>query len=452
MMRPFSYTYRDSPISKPRIIPRDEHHISRQNLPNSALKVLHSLNDAGFQAYLVGGCVRDMLLGMQPKDFDVATDATPEQVKSLFRNCRLIGRRFRLAHVMFGREMIEVATFRGQHSENIVHSDEGRILRDNVYGSLEEDAFRRDFTINALYYGEEDFSIIDYTDAIEDIQAKRLRLIGDPETRFREDPVRMLRAVRFAAKLGFKIDADNEQQIYALGDLLEDIPAARLFDEVIKLLQSGHGVQSLRGLQHYGLLQYLMPMTHGSMQTERAGHWQSFIEQALNNTDQRLSVGKTTNPAFMYAVLLWAPLREYILETGGSGLDIGAPSVRHIQDAGAEVFNRQVQYTAIPRRFTSQIGEIWALQPRLEQYEGERAYKLLAHPRFRAAYDFLLLRESVGEATNGRGHFWTDIQENDERAQEIMEEARMNRSHDNDRGRGPSQNRRRRPRRSRNRS
>ncbi len=442
------YLCRDSLISKPRIIPRAEHPISRQNLPDSALKVLHRLNDAGFQAYLVGGCVRDMLLGMQPKDFDVATDATPEQVKSLFRNCRLIGRRFRLAHVIFGREMIEVATFRGQHSENIVHSDEGRILRDNVYGSLEEDAFRRDFTINALYYGVDDLNIIDYTDAIHDIHAKRLRLIGDPETRFREDPVRMLRAVRFAAKLGFKIDESNEQQIFALGDLLEDIPAARLFDEVIKLLQSGHGVQSLRGLQHYNLLQYLVPMTHGSMQMERAGYWQSFIEQALNNTDQRLQIGKTTNPAFMYAVLLWAPVREYLLETGASGLEQGAPKTRQIQDAAAEVFNRQVHYTAIPRRFTTQIGEIWAMQPRLEQYEGERVYKLLAHPRFRAAYDFLLLRESVGEATNARGQFWTDIQEHDERAQEVMEEARMSRSHDRDRGRGPSQNRRRRPRRS----
>ena len=269
---------------------------------------------------------------------------------------------------------------------------------------------------------------------------------------FREDPVRMLRAVRFAAKLGFKIDRDNEEQIFSVGDLLEDIPAARLFDEVIKLFQSGHGVQSLRGLQYYGLLQYLMPMTHGSMQMERAEYWQNFIEQALINTDQRLSLGKTTNPAFMYAVLLWAPLREYLLEMGANALDVGAPGVRQIQNAAAEIFDRQLDYTAIPRRLITQIGEIWAMQPRLEQYEGQRIYKLLAHSRFRAAYDFLLLRELVGEETKGRGQWWTNLQEHDEQAQKIMEEARMSRSYDRERGRGFSQNQRREPYRSRNRS
>lgn len=391
----------------------------------------------------MGGCVRDMLLGKDPKDFDVATDATPEQVKSLFRNCRLVGRRFRLAHVVFGREVIEVATFRGQHDDKIIHSDEGRILRDNVYGSLEEDAFRRDFTVNALYYDVSHLGIIDYTDAIHDIHAKRLRLIGDPETRFREDPVRMLRAVRFAAKLDFDIDKDNQEQIHALGDLLEDIPAARLFDEVIKLLQSGHGIQSLDGLQHFDLLKYLLPMTYGSLLTERGEYWLSFIQQALINTDKRLQEGKSTNPAFLYSVLLWPPIREYIIETGGPDLNEAAPSVQQIQDAANEVLDRQIHYTAIPKRFSNQMRDIWCNQPRLENNNGKRAYSLLANRSFRAAYDFLLLREMQGEATAGRAQWWTDFQENDEQAKDILDQARMDREYG-----ARSQNRRRRPRRS----
>lgn len=407
-------------ISKPHIIPRSEHPISRKDIPNSALKVLYRLNEAGFQAHLVGGCVRDMLLGKHPKDFDVATDATPEQVKSLFRNSRIIGRRFRLVHVMFGREMIEVATFRGQDKGDVIHSDSGRILRDNVYGSLEEDAFRRDFTINALYYNVSDFSLVDYTDAIHDIHARRLRLIGDPGQRYREDPVRMLRAVRFAAKLDFNIQPDNEQPLYELGKLLNDIPAARLFEEVIKLFQSGHGRASLAGLQHYDLLKYLLPMTYGSLLTERGDYWLSFLNQALDNTDKRLRAGKSTNPAFLYAVLLWPPVREYLIEIGDKGLDEGAPGVNQVQDAATEVFDRQIQYTAIPRRFTNQIREIWALQTRLENYGGNRAYALLEHPRFRAAYDFLLLREQMGEHTGERAEFWTEIQEQDDEGRQAM--------------------------------
>ncbi len=404
--------------------------------------MLSRLSEAGFQAHLVGGCVRDMLLGQVPKDFDVATDATPEQVKSLFRNCRLIGRRFRLAHVIFGREIIEVATFRGQHDDAIVHSNEGRILRDNVYGSLEEDAFRRDFTVNALYYDVSHHGIIDYVDAMHDIHAKRLRLIGDPETRFREDPVRMLRAVRFAAKLNFTIDKNNEEQLFALGELLENIPAARLFDEVLKLFQSGHGIKSWQGIQHYQLLRYLLPMTYGSTLTERGAHWQAFVQQALDNTDARLQAGKSTNPAFMYAVLLWPPVREYLIEMGGKGLADGAPSVSDIQDAATQVLERQIHYTAIPRRFSNQIRDIWCNQPRLEQYEGRRAYGLLGNRSFRASYDFLLLRESVGEFAHNRGQWWTELQENDEQARDIIDAARQDREHGQ-----PRQSRRRRPRR-----
>ncbi|MGM0563313.1 MAG: polynucleotide adenylyltransferase PcnB [Pseudomonadota bacterium] len=376
--------------------------------------ILERLNGAGFEAYLVGGCVRDLLLGIRPKDFDIATSATPEEVRKLFRNCRLVGRRFRLAHILLGRDFIEVATFRAGTpdgaGDGVDHSDSGRILRDNVYGNMEEDAFRRDFTVNALYYDIRDNAIVDYVGAMDDIRARRLRLIGDPETRYREDPVRMLRAVRFAAKLGFSIDARTEAPITHLAFHLEDIPPARLFDEVIKLLQSGHGVASLDGLWKHDLLRYLLPMTFGSLLTERGDHWRRMLERALNNTDTRLAQGKSTNPGFLYGVLLWPPLREWLLETGGATLEDGAPPVMQVQQAASEIFDRQIHYTAIPRRFSQMIREVWVLQYKLENFGGERAHALLGDKRFRAAYDFLLLREESGENTRDRGAFWTEIQ------------------------------------------
>jgi poly(A) polymerase len=402
------------------------------------MKVVHRLDEAGYQAHLVGGCVRDLLLGKNPKDFDVATDATPEQVKSLFRNSRIVGRRFRIAHVIFGREVIEVATFRGQQGGDRTQSQEGRLLRDNVFGSMEEDAFRRDFTVNALYYDASHHGIVDYVDAIHDIHHHKLRLIGDPETRYREDPVRMIRAARFAAKLDFKIEESTEAPVFELGELLEDIPAARLFDEVLKLFQSGHGVASLHQLERLGLLQYLLPMTYGSLQHGNGEYWRAFLEQALINTDKRLSTGKSINPAFMYAVLLWPPMREYMMEMEWKGLADGSPSVSQIQAAATEVLERQCLYTAIPRRFTNQMREIWTLQPRLEYYGGKRAQSLIEQSRFRAAYDFLLLRETVGEETGERAAWWTDVQEQDESGQLSMFEQLPNR--------GPKPNKRRRRR------
>lgn len=349
------------------------------------------------------------MLGLNPKDFDVSTSATPEQVRKLFRRCRLVGRRFRLAHVMFGREMIEVATFRGGHDET-EQCNEGRVLDDNVYGSLEEDAFRRDLTVNALYYDPANEVVIDHMNATDDIKAKRIRLIGDPETRFREDPVRMLRVARFMAKLNFTVDPEVEKAIFAFGHLLENIPSARLFDEVLKLFQTGYGERSFNTTQYFDVFQYLLPMTYGCLERDDAKHWSNFIKQALINTDARIAEGKSTNSAFMYATLLWPPVREYLTEQGAKNLSEGAPAVMQIQHGATEVFDRQIHYTAIPKRLSSQIRDIWTLQPRLEKYTGKRALMQLSHPRFRAGYDFLLLRESVGEATGERGDFWTELQ------------------------------------------
>ncbi|EDY87618.1 poly(A) polymerase [gamma proteobacterium HTCC5015] len=429
-------------ISTPNRISSADHAIRCRDVPRSVLNIVARLNEAGHEAYLVGGCVRDLLIGLRPKDFDVATSATPDEVKALFRNCRLVGRRFRLAHILLGRDFIEVATFRaGQESagkkQAVAHSDSGRILSDNVYGSLEQDAFRRDFSVNALYFDVRDESIVDYVGAMADIEARQLRLIGDPDTRYREDPVRMLRAVRFAAKLGFSIEPHTEAPIRELSDHLEDIPPARLFDEVIKLLQSGHGVASLDGLWQHDLLRYLLPMTYGSLLTERGDHWRRMLEQALNNTDARLAQGKSTNPAFLYAVLLWPPLREWLIETGGAMPEDGAPPVMQIQEAANEIFDRQIHYTAIPKRFSQMIRDMWSLQHKLENYGGGRAFGLLANKRFRAAYDFLLLREEMGENTKERANFWTQIQELDDE-QDQMDLA-STQAH-----RGPRRRRRRR--------
>ncbi|MCW9048008.1 MAG: polynucleotide adenylyltransferase PcnB, partial [Gammaproteobacteria bacterium] len=301
-------------ITQPTIISRPEHTVSRDNIDDTALKVLYRLHKAGYRAMLVGGGVRDLLLGHAPKDFDIATDALPEDVKKLFSNCRLIGRRFRLAHVFFGREIIEVATFRASQDEekqnsisrdvDRAHDDSGRILRDNVYGQLEDDVWRRDFTVNALYYDIANFSIVDYTSAMSDVENKVLRLIGDPQTRYREDPVRMLRAIRFAAKLGFSIHPDSEQPIFDLGYLLGDIPPARLFDEVLKLFHSGQGVKSLQLLRRYNLLQYLFKQADDLLK-QGDDIFDAFIHLALESTDKRINEGKPVTPAFLFAAMLW---------------------------------------------------------------------------------------------------------------------------------------------------
>lgn len=396
----------DGVFRDPVIIPRSEHGISRSNIDEPALKVLYRLHKAGFQACLVGGAVRDLLLGRHPKDFDVATDATPEQVSKLFRNCRLIGRRFRLAHIHFGRQIIEVATFRAPHGElHEEHHDEaGRVLRDNVYGEIHDDVWRRDFTANALYYNIADFSIIDYVGGVDDIANKRLRLIGDQETRYREDPVRMLRAIRFAAKLGFSIDESCKQAILHLGPLLGDIPAARLFEEVLKLFHSGHAEESFFTLQDYDLLKYLFPDAvrelHDNNTTE-------FIRLAMQSTDDRIKLDKPVTPAFLFAALLWAPVRKQT----EANIEAGMPHAVALQKAATRLVSRQVKYVSIPKRFTTTMRDIWALQSRFRNHSGRRAYSVLNHPKFRAAYDFLCLRANAGETELDECRWWTELQE-----------------------------------------
>ena len=371
--------------------------------------MLYRLKDAGYEAYLVGGGVRDLLLGREPKDFDVATDAHPEQIKEVFRNCRLIGRRFRLAHVHFGREIIEVATFRAQHNgdeDGGVTEDDGRIVRDNVYGTVEDDAVRRDFTVNALYYNIKDFSVVDYAGGVGDLEAGMLRLIGDPEVRYREDAVRMLRAVRFAAKLGFRIHPEAEEPIFELGHLLTDIAAARLFEEVLKLFMGGSAVQTYELLCHYNLLQYLFPQTATALEKDQNGIFHALILRAMENTDVRIAAGKPVTPAFLYAVLMWMPMQRRAKELRREGMT----EVQSICEAGGEVLAEQGRCVVFPKRFSLQTREIWQLQPRLKRTTGKGPLRLLGHPRFRAAYDFLLLRAEAGELHQELCDWWTEFQ------------------------------------------
>lgn len=399
-----------------RIIPRQEHPVSRQHFSDAALKVLYRLHNAGFEAYLVGGCIRDSLLGHMPKDFDVATDATPEQVKELFRNSRIIGRRFRIVHVRFGREVIEVTTFRGQpgddHGDHIAQqSDDGLLLRDNVWGNIQEDALRRDFTVNALYYSIADFSIHDFADGVRDIEARTLRLIGDPATRYREDPVRMLRAVRFAAKLEFRLAPATEAPIRDHAALLLQIPPARLFDEILKLFMGGHGVDTFRLLRHYGLFAMLFPEADEAM--AELPWAERLVELALESTDRRVAEERPVTPAFLFAALLWGPvqLRQTALEADD------LPPIPALQTASQQVVSRQLQHISIPKRFSLPMRDIWDLQQRLPLRRGRRVYQTREHPRFRAAYDLLLLREAAGELETGLGDWWTAFQEADEHEQ-----------------------------------
>jgi poly(A) polymerase len=523
-----------APTPAPRIITRSEHSVSRSGISPNALRVLYRLREGGFQAFLVGGCVRDLLIGLQPKDFDVATDALPEQVKKLFRNCRLIGRRFRLAHVFFGREIIEVATFRAasappqgeelpevegdepeapeadalkldlddeadEESEVELDDDEdddaegdddegaddaetlvgteaaqpdqpqrtgeatgrteprpddvrfrepdaapqprrtspppsrsaelnededdidrvldehGRILRDNVYGTIDADVWRRDFTANSLYYNISDFSIRDYVGGFEDITARRLRLIGDPETRFREDPVRMLRAARFEAKLGFEIEPATADALDRLKGLLSNVPPARLFDETLKLFLTGHGTASLEVLRRRGLFAELLPATDSYLNSHPNGLVEKLLVQGLKNTDTRAQAGKPLTPTFLFALLLYGPIAREIEATPPERWhEIGT-----ILDACERAVREAQRHMSIPRRFSLGIREMFALQPRLEHPRGRRALRVLEHPRFRASYDMLLLRADLRLASREMADWWTRIQQvsSEERAQ-----------------------------------
>jgi len=348
------------------------------------------------------------LLGREPKDFDVATNASPEEVKKLFRNCRLIGRRFRLAHVHFGRDIIEVATFRAAHDEarEGVTNENGMLVRDNVYGSLEEDAWRRDLSVNALYYNIRDFSVVDYTGGMSDLEAGSLRIIGDPLERFREDPVRMLRVVRFAGKLGFRIEPECEQAIRELGHLLEEVSNARLFDETLKLFLGGSGVATYELLRQYNLFGHLYPETEACLGEEENHFPHTLLLHALENTDRRIAEGKPVTPAFLYAALLWEPVRREMARN--------MPPIQAMQLAGDKVLQRQVKRVMVPKRFSLQSREIWEWQERLKRNGGKRALSMLEHPRFRAAYDFLLLRAQSGEPVEELAKWWTTFQQSDE--------------------------------------
>lgn len=393
---------------EPRIYERSEHSLSRRQVSESALKVLYRLYKAGYKACLVGGGVRDILLGLEPKDFDIATDAHPDEVRELFRNCRLIGRRFRLAHVRFGPEVIEVATFRGAHDDNArLESDEGRILQDNVYGDIHEDVWRRDFTVNALYYDISDFSVIDYVDGMEDLRARVLRLIGDPEQRYREDPVRMLRAVRLAEKLGFEIDPAAAAPMPELSHLLGHIAPARLFDETLKLFQAGAAVNTFRGLRRHGLFRELFPETDRILDGDAGAEATALIERALENTDRRVAEGLPITPAFLFAALLWPAFRAALAAHVGEGMK---PREAH-DVCGEVVIANAVTRVALPRRFSYATREIWSLQYRLEHRQSKRVLKLMEQKRFRAAYDFLLMRAEAGEVDPALAAWWSEIQE-----------------------------------------
>jgi len=475
-----------------RIIPRAEHSISRSAISPNALRVLYRLREAGYEAFLVGGCVRDLLLGISPKDFDIATSALPEEVKRTFRNCRLIGRRFRLAHVFFGRDIIEVATFRamsapdeqpiepevpdldddespedleddlddegddtdestvlaeaGPHQtgfhgsrpladrdrsrhagagreedddEDRVTDEHGRILRDNAYGNIDDDVWRRDFTANSLYYNIADFSIWDYTGGVEDIAARRLKLIGDPVTRYREDPVRMLRAARFEAKLGFSLDGETGTSIATLRELLGSVPPARLFDETLKLFLTGHGARSLEVLRAHGLLGELLPTVAAYLDRHPDGAVVRLLKQGLANTDQRVAQGKPVTPTFLFALLLYGPIAEIIeKQPQEKWHDIGT-----IVDAVDRAARAAQGRISIPKRFSLGVREMFASQPRLEQPRGRRALRMLEQPRFRAGFDLLLLRADMGLADPAIAAWWSRVQEASQTDRDRMADA-----------------------------
>ncbi|MEP7062694.1 MAG: polynucleotide adenylyltransferase PcnB [Betaproteobacteria bacterium] len=422
------------PASKPRIYKPDQHPVRRTQLSTGARSVTHKLQEAGFKAFIVGGAVRDLLLGLTPKDFDIATNATPEQVKPLFRRAFIIGRRFRLVHVHAGAEVLEVSTFRAAQTGDDATDENGRLISDNVYGLQSEDAKRRDFTINALYFDPETEEVWDYVGGVTDIRARRMRLIGPPVTRYREDPVRMLRAVRLAAKLGIAIDPKTAAPIPKLAPLIQNVPPARLFDEMQKLLLSGHAAQTLKSLRAHGLHHGLLPLLDVVLEQPLGGR---FIDAALANTDERVREDKGVSPAFLFATLLW----HEVLVHWKTAQDNGAKPLPALFDAMDHVLNAQAQRIAIPRRFEATIKEIWSLQPRFEQRAGSRPARLVEHPRFRAAYDFLAIRGESGEVPMALVDWWTRFQDASDTAREAMlkpDEAPAKRRRSRGRGRKKS--------------
>ncbi|AYZ67433.1 polynucleotide adenylyltransferase PcnB [Burkholderia multivorans] len=417
---------------EPTVVPASVHGIDPSLISKNAVRVTDTLQQAGFRAFIVGGAVRDLLLGIAPKDFDVATDATPTEVQRLFRRARLIGRRFQIVHVQFGQELIEVSTFRAlvdpppaeaeppkrlkrDELDRRTHAVDasGRVLRDNVWGEQHEDAARRDFTINAMYYDPSTQTVLDYHDGMADVRARLLRMIGDPATRYREDPVRMLRVVRFAAKLGFDIEPHTREPINALADLINNVPAARLFDEMLKLLLSGHALACLKQLRSEGLHHGLLPLLDVVLEQPQG---EKFITLALNNTDARVRAGKPVSPGFLFATLLWHDMRQRFEQYTADG-EFPVPALHRAMD---DVLDMQTEKLAIHKRYSADMREIWGLQLRLEKRSGRSALRLLEHQRFRAGYDFLLLRCESGELDPAVGQWWTDFIEGDAAARDAL--------------------------------
>lgn len=389
-----------SPIS-PLVIRRDQHTISRADISDKALKVLYRLQRHGFEAYLVGGSVRDLLLQLRPKDFDVVTNARPEEIQRVFRNCRLIGRRFRLAHIYFGSEIIEVATFRGKAQGATTHAKHGMILRDNVYGALSDDVWRRDFTINALYYNIADFSLMDYVGGFDDLKAKRLRMIGDVATRYREDPVRMLRAIRFASKIGFTLSEEITAPMADLKSLLAHVSPARLFEEVLKLLHSGSAVMVYEALLQHQLFAHLFPLTFECLQHKRYPT-DALLRAVFQSTDDRIKQGKNVTPAFAIAALLWHPILVQAEQYVQSGMTFFPARLRAIE----ALLAKQAEQLTMPKKIVQGVRDIWMLQMRLQKRLGKHAETLMEAPRFRAAFDFLLLRSEAGEPIQALAQWW----------------------------------------------
>ena len=395
-------------------IPVSRHGIRREHVSSAARRTCEGLQHAGFKAYVVGGAVRDLIAGIKPKDYDVATNATPDQVRNVFRRSRIIGRRFQIVHVMFGQETIEVSTFRAAHDEDTLKDEHGRVLRDNVWGSIEEDAARRDFTVNALYYDPATETVLDYHHGVADLKDKTLRMIGEPRARYREDPVRMLRAVRLAAKLDLDLDPEVKKPIREMAGLVENVPPARLFDEMLKLLFSGHAVECVKRLRAEGLHHGLLPLLDVILEQPMG---EKFVMLALASTDERVRAGKPTSPGFLFATLLWhEALSNW--EQRKAQKQVAIPA---LFDAMDEVLDVQAGKLAITRRVAGDIKDIWALQPRFEKRSGKAPIRLLEQPRFRAGYDFLLLRAASGEIDQEVADWWSEFQDaSDARREEML--------------------------------
>lgn len=398
---------------KPTVLSHKDHGIDPQLVSANAIRITQTLQENGFKAFVVGGAVRDLLTGVKPKDFDIATNATPEQVKRLFRRAFIIGRRFQIVHVMFGQDLLEVTTFRGAATDGAPKDEHGRVLRDNTFGEQYEDAARRDFTVNAMYYDPASQIVLDYHGGMKDIKKKTLRIIGVPEARYREDPVRMLRVVRFAAKLNFTIDAATRAPIAVMAPLINNVPAARVFDETLKLLTSGHAMACLQQLRKEGLHHGLMPLLDVVLEQPLG---EKFVTLALANTDERVQQGKPVSPGFLFASLLW----HQVVEKWEAYKAAGEFPIPALHLAADDVLNTQTDALAIQRKIGSDMRDIWAMQPRFEKRAGKTPYKVLEHPRLRAGYDFLLLRCASGEIDEEIGEWWTDFMEGDSAEREQL--------------------------------